>query len=92
MTTTVPIPLTSEEQAALQAAAKVQGVSVENLLHRAVLQIIATPPPTKSHEDMSPEEFHRALQEIADMVPKNIPPIPLEALSRESIYTREDEC
>jgi hypothetical protein len=91
MTVTVPVPMTSEEQAALQEAAEAQGVSVDLLLRRAVLQVITVPRKTKSHQDMSPEEFERALEEIADMIPDNVPDIPDEALSRENIYTREDE-
>ena len=38
---TIPISLTPEEQASLVAQAKAEGVSVDVLLHRAVLQIIA---------------------------------------------------
>lgn len=91
MTITVPVSFTDEEQAALEAAAEAQGVPVDLLLHRAVLQIISGPRQVKSHMDMTPEEFERALEEIADMIPAGIPSIPLEALSRENIYTREDE-
>jgi len=40
---TVKIPLTPEEETKLQAQAKVEGVSVDALLRRAVLQIIAAP-------------------------------------------------
>ena len=42
--TTVPVPLTSEEEAALIAQAKAQGVSVDSLLRKAVLQIISSSP------------------------------------------------
>jgi hypothetical protein len=42
-------------------------------------------------EQMTPEDIDKAFEEIADMIPENIPPIPDEILSRESIYTREDE-
>ena len=92
MTTTVPVSLTAEEQAAIQEAAEAQGVSVDSLFRRAVFQIISVPRKVKSHMEMTPEEYKRAWEEIADMIPDNIPPIPLEALSRENIYTREDEC
>lgn len=91
MTMTVPIPLTFEEQASLAEAAEAQGVSVDLLLRKAVLQIISVPRNVKSQMDMTPEEYESAWEEIADMIPDNIPDLPDEALSRESIYTREDE-
>ena len=91
MTTTVPVSLTAEEQAAIQEAAEAQGVSVDSIFRRAVLQIIARSREGKPRKELSPEEFVRKLKEIADMVPAGIPEIPLEALSRENIYTREDE-
>lgn len=54
------------------------------MLHHAELPLKVTP-------QLSPEEFDKALEEIADMIPEGIPPLSDEALSRESIYTREDE-
>jgi hypothetical protein len=91
MTVTVPVPLTSEEQAVLQDQARVQGVSVDSLLRRAVLQIISAAREVRPRQQLSPDEFDRAFEEIADMIPANVPDIPDEALSRENIYTREDE-
>ena len=91
MTVTVPVPMTSEEQAALQVEAEAQGVPVDSLLHQAVLQIISRPHGVKPRRNLSPEEFKRAWEEIADLIPSGIPEIPLEALSRENIYSSEDE-
>ena len=91
MTVTVPVPMTQEEQSALFAQAKAQGVTVDSLLRKAVLQIIAAAPGVAPLQPLSPEEFEKAFEEIADMIPEGVPPIPDEALSRESIYTREDE-
>ena len=89
MTVTVPVPLTSEEQAALEAQAKAQGVSVDCLLRKAVLQIISGE--SAARPPLTTEEFDRAFEEIADMIPKGIPPLPDQVLRRESIYSREDE-
>ena len=90
--TTVPVPLTSEEEAALIAQAKAQGVSVDSLLRKAVLQIISARPETKPQLPVqTAEEFDKAFEEIADMIPEGIPPFSDGALSREGIYTREDE-
>ena len=82
MTVSIPVPMTSEEQAA------VQGVSVDDLLHKAVLQIISTSREVVPQDSMSMEEWNRAFEEMADMILENVPEIPDEALSRESIYTR----
>ena len=90
MAVTVPVPLTTEEENALLAHAQAEGVSVASLLHRAVLQIIETAP--EGHRQrMSAEELDRVLDRIADSLPAGIPPLSDEAMSRESIYTREDE-
>ena len=83
----VPVPLTSDEEAALVAQAKAQGVSVDFLLRQAILRIISPP--------HSPELFTLERREVEfgewlDSLP-NLPPLSDEAISRESIYTREDE-
>jgi len=90
MAVTIPVPLTTEEQAALLAQAKVQGVSVDSLLRKAVLQIIGATPEV-DHRELSAEELDNAFEEAADLIPAGIPMPSDEALSRESIYTREDE-
>ena len=61
-------------------------MSVDSLLRRAVLEIIRP-----QQQQLGPEDFEKAFEEIADMIPENVPPISDEALSRENIYTREDE-
>ena len=76
MTVTVPVPLTEEEQSALLAQANAQGVSVDSLLRKAVLQIITAPPHGLSDKQLSPEDFEKAFEEIAEMIPENVPPIP----------------
>jgi hypothetical protein len=93
MTVTVPIPMTQEEQATLLAHAKARGVSVDSLLRKAVLEVISSSPEevTTPQQQIRAEELDQAFEEIADMIPDGIPPLPKEALSRESIYTREDE-
>jgi hypothetical protein len=85
----VTVPLTSDEQAALEAQAKSHGISVDSLLRKAVLQVISREQAGKP--SLTVEEFDRAFEEIADMIPEGIPALSDQALSRESIYTREDE-
>jgi len=90
--TNISVQLTSEEEAALIAQAKAEGVSVDSLLRRAVLQIIsANTEGDRPAPRLNAEEFEKAFEEIADMIPDGIPSLSDDALSRESIYTREDE-
>ena len=90
--TSITVPLTSEEEAALVAKAKAEGVSVDSLLRRAVLQIISAQlEGQRPASQLNAEAFEKAFEEIAEMIPDNVPPLSDEALSRESIYTREDE-
>jgi hypothetical protein len=91
MTVAIPIPMSQEEQASLLAQAKAQGLSVDALLRRAVLDVIAGARDIAPRQQLSPEEFERAFEEIADIIPESVPSIPDDALSRENIYTREDE-
>jgi hypothetical protein len=86
---TVPVPLTADEQAALLAQAKAQGVSVDSLLRKAVLQIITAAPEVKPDpQQLSAEEWEKALDEWVESSPE-IPHLPDEALRRESIYRRD---
>ena len=90
---TVPVPLTSEEEAALIAQAKAQGVSVDSLVRKAILQIISSDSTLSAQPafPLTAEEFDKAFDEIADLILENVPPLSDAALSRESIYTREDD-
>jgi hypothetical protein len=89
MTITVPVSLTPTEQAALAARAEAQGVSVESLLHEAVLQLIAGSH-GEEHAALTAGQWEKELTEWFDSVP-DMPSLSDEAISRESIYTREDE-
>jgi len=89
MTVTIPVSLTAEEQATLVAQAKAEGVSVDILLRRAVLQIIAAAPDADSQQ-LTAEQWEQEFDEWLDSV-QAIPTLSDEAISRESIYTREDE-
>ncbi len=45
----------------------------------------------RDHRQLSAEELDSAFEEAADLIPAGTPLLSDEALSRESIYTREDE-
>jgi len=86
MAVTIPVSLTAEEQASLFAQAKAEGVSVDVLLRRAVLQIIAAAPDVTSQQ-LTADEWEKEFEEWLDSMP-DLPTLSDEAISRESIYTR----
>jgi hypothetical protein len=90
MTVTVPVSLSPEEQSALLARAQAEGVSVDSLLRKAVLQVIAAPP-APADEQLPGEQWEREFEDWLDDLP-DVPSLSDEAISRETIYTREDEC
>jgi hypothetical protein len=48
-------------------------------------------PPDHSPKQLTAEEVDKRLEEAAGLIPDGIPPLSNEAMSRESIYTREDD-
>ena len=89
MAITVPVNLTPAEEAALAARASAQGVSVESLLHEAVLHLIAGGQDA-GHAALTADQWEKELVEWFDSMP-DMPSLSDEAIGRESIYTREDE-
>ena len=87
MGATISVPLTDEEQAALEAEAKAQGLSVGDLVKKAILDALPETPDAAK----AAREFNQAFDEIADMIPEDAPVLSDYAMSRESIYSREDE-
>ena len=89
MAVTVPVRLTPAEEAALVARAEAEGVSVDALLHQAVVWLIspsaATPPAS-----LTANEWEKEFGEWLDSMP-DLPALSDQAISRESVYTREDE-
>ena len=83
---TITLELPPEVEARLLAEAQNKGVPVGEVIKAYLIQ--QAPPLT---QQMSAEELDQALDEIADSLPKGIPPLSDEAISRERIYTREDE-
>ena len=70
----------------LQAKAETLGVTLGTLL-RPLVENGSTPVEEKPfHETATPEEWSKAFLEWANSHDPNIPPLPLEAMSRESIY------
>ena|SRR2546423_376404 len=91
--------LTPELAKEILAAAAARGITVEAFLESVVSeQQDDLPPASKAAIDeehfqltATPEEWSRALREWINEFPSDAPPLSDYAVSRESIYTREDE-
>ena len=84
---TITLELPPELEARFLAEANAQGVPVVEVV-KAYLYHVA---PEPSSKPVTAEEVDRGLDEAADLVPESIPPLSDQAMSRESIYTREDD-
>jgi hypothetical protein len=85
MTITLELPPEIEER--FRAQAQVRGLTLDAYVQEVLARSgpVAAPGPS-----LSTDELNRILDEAADLVP-NAPPLSDFAMSRESIYTREDE-
>jgi hypothetical protein len=84
MTITVELPPEIEER--FLAQARDRGLSLNAYVQEYLARSAQNPLPAKP----SPEDVNRMFDEAADLVP-NGGPLSDFAMSRESIYTREDE-
>ncbi|MBI4911042.1 MAG: hypothetical protein HY820_45955 [Acidobacteria bacterium] len=86
MTIRIELPPELEERFLAQARARgvSVGVCVEEFLARSIR-------PSMEPRQLSAEDVDRLFEEAADLVPPGVPPLSDEAMSREGIYTREDE-
>jgi hypothetical protein len=86
---TVPLSLTPVEEAALVARAEAQGVSVDVLLHQAVVRLIS-PSAGTGPASLTGDQWEKEFAEWLDSMP-DLASLSDQAISRESIYTRKDE-
>ncbi|HYL75358.1 MAG TPA: hypothetical protein VEU96_14195 [Bryobacteraceae bacterium] len=84
---TVTFELPQDLEARFVAEAKAKGVSVDEVVKAYLYHA----PTERSPKQLTAEEIDRGLEEAADLIPEGIPPLSDEAMSRESIYTREDD-
>src|SRR5579859_4373044 len=84
MTMTLELP--PDLEARLVAEAKTIGVPVSEVV-KARLSAL----PAGETKLLTADEVDRAFGEAADLIPGGMPPLSDEAVSRESIYTREDD-
>lgn len=86
MTITVELPPEIEER--FRARARARGLSVGEYVQEYLAR---SSQPDRERPHLSVEEVNQILDEAADLVPTGVPPLSEEAMSRENIYTREDE-
>ncbi|MFN7925713.1 MAG: hypothetical protein U0Q16_36775 [Bryobacteraceae bacterium] len=86
MAITVELPKELEERFVAQA--RVRGISVGAYVQEHLEQ---TAPAETTTVALSAEEVDRLLDEACDVIPAGVPTLSDYAMSRESIYTREDE-
>ena len=72
----------------LAALAKAEGLTTEEFVNRELEKIVSTQP---QPSDLSPQERARLWRESVEKLAVGGPPLSDYAVSRESIYTREDE-
>ena len=84
---TIPLKLPPELEAQFVAEATATGVSVGDVVKAYLFRAA----PVRGDRQFSATDIERALDEAADLVPEELPPLSDEAMSRESIYTREDD-
>ena len=85
---TITLELPPEIEARLVAEAQAKGVPVDEIVKAYLVQ---PSPQTRGPKQLTAAEVDRGLDEAADLIPAGIPPLSDEAMSRESIYTREDD-
>jgi hypothetical protein len=88
---TLTLELSAAEEAKLLQKAQEKGVPVEKMLRDAALGIISEPARSVPSHPVSAEQMRRAFDELAGLLPKNLPSIPMEALRREHMYSDDSE-
>jgi hypothetical protein len=84
---TVTLELPPDLEARFLAEAKAKGVPIGEVVKA---HLYDTQPERRAYQ-LTAEEVDRGLEEAADLIPEGIPSLSDEAMSRESIYTREDD-
>jgi hypothetical protein len=87
---TLKLKLSPVEEAELLKKAEERGVSVEKMLQDVALGIIGEKVVSARHP-VTAEQMRRAFDELREMLPKDLPSIPVEALRREYMYAEDEE-
>jgi predicted transcriptional regulator len=84
---TITLELPPDLEVRLRVAAEERHLSVEEIV-KAYLSDFRL---ISGRQDTPPDQIDRGFEEAADLIPDGIPPLSDEAISREGIYTREDD-
>lgn len=87
---TITLELKPELEARLISQAAKQGVSIEELVERFI-ELLSVTSDQSAQMVLSPQDRATQFGQWAKRHAINAPPLSDEAISRESIYTREDE-
>ncbi len=85
---TITLELPPEIEARFVAEAEAKGVPVDDVVKA---YLIHHAPSVRPPKQLASEEVDRRFDEAADLIPEGIAPLSDEAMSRGSIYTREDD-
>jgi hypothetical protein len=84
---TITLELPPDLEARLRAAAEEQHVPGEEVVKALLYDFHPLPAPKGTLS----KEIDRGFEDAADLILESVPPLPDEAISRESIYNREDD-
>lgn len=87
---TITLELPPETEARLLAQATARGLSLDAFV-KTIIASQAAAESVKPLGNLECEDLDSAFEEMADLVPVGTPMLSDGALSRESIYSREDE-
>jgi hypothetical protein len=81
---TLTLELAPEEAAVLEARARALGVDIAAVLHDLISQVAAAERPL--YQTATLDEWEKVLDQLSDDIDPAIPPLPDEALKRDSLY------
>jgi hypothetical protein len=84
---TITLELPPEFEARFVAEASAKGVSVGEVVSAYLIHAALV----RSAKQLSADDVERGFEEAADLIPEGFPPLSDESISRDSIYTREDD-
>ena len=84
---TITLELPPDLEARFVAEAKATGVQVSEVVKAYLSHAV----PGRNEKLPTVDEIDRAFEEAAGFIPEGVPPLSDKAMSRESIYTREDD-
>ena len=86
---TISVQLPPHVEASFVAQARAKGVTLDEFVRAYLIEHAKQQ--SGERQNLSPEELDAVLDDIADMIPTNRPPLSDQALRRESIYSSDDE-